>query len=63
MDYIVTFIYGDEKNKIRVNNSLSEKDAIRSATVKARILGIPHLENSLAEVVPAAYQKKQNNTK
>lgn len=63
MDYIITFIHGDERNKIRINNSLSEKDAVRSATVKARLLGVPHLENSSVEVRKAAYEKKKLNNK
>ena len=58
MDYIITFIYGNDRHKVRVNNSPSEKDAVRSATVKARLMGISNLENSQIKVRAAAYQKK-----
>ena len=55
-DYIVTFSYGDERNKVRVNNSPSERDAIVSAKVKARLLGIPVEESSIS-IKEAAYTK------
>jgi hypothetical protein len=61
MDYVITFVYGDERNKVRINNAASEKDAVRSAIVRARIRGLPHLENSAIEVRAAAYQKKKIN--
>lgn len=60
MDYIITFTYGDETNKVRVNNSPSEKDAVRSAIVKARIMGVPYLDDANIKVRAASYQKKND---
>ena len=56
-DYIVTFIYGDEKHKMRIDAAETERDALRIAKVRARLMNYPIDENNI-KIKAAAYQKK-----
>lgn len=57
IDYIVTFVCGIEKKIIRIDRATSEKDAMRSAIVKARLMGFD-VENSQIKIAKAAFQKR-----